>query len=268
MDVQGLKATLFSNGIARGIEMPVISIITVVYNAIDHIEKCINSVLEQTYKNIEYIIIDGGSTDGTLAIIQNYADKIKYTVSEPDNGISDAFNKGISLASGDLIGLLNADDYYNPDTVELVVNKYLEMERPLKTIFHGNINVIYPKRTVVYKPGNLSRFKFELPIWHPTMFATKDIYVDYSYNVDYKIAMDYELLSRAYSNNCRFVYLPYVINNMFGGGISNKAAIAGFREVTKASKRNLKVNALTAGFFLAYRTILYRLMMIKRTLFK
>jgi len=245
-----------------------ISIITVCYNAFNSIEKTIESVLNQTYTNIEYIIIDGGSTDGTSDVIHKYIDKISYYISEPDKGISDAFNKGISRATGQLISLLNADDYYDPDTVELVAKKYIEIGCPDKTIFHGHLRVIYPKRTEIYKPGSLSRFKFELPVWHPTVFVTKDVYENYRYSLDYKIAMDYELLSRAYADNCCFVAIPNVLNNMFGGGISNVAAIKGFKEVKRASQKNLNVNSLTANFLFTYRALLYRLMMIKRTLFR
>ena len=245
-----------------------VTVVTVVFNAKDHIEKCINSIIDQTYNNIEYIVIDGASIDGTKDIINKYDKYITHFVSEPDKGISDAFNKGISLATGQLIGLLNADDYYNPDTVELVAKKYIEIGCPDKTIFHGHLRVIYPKRTEIYKPGSLSRFRFELPVWHPTLFVTKDVYENYRYNLDYKIAMDYELLSRAYADNCCFVAIPNVLNNMFGGGISNVAAIKGFKEVKRASQKNLNVNSLTANFLFIYRALLYRLMMIKRTLFR
>ena len=100
-----------------------ISIITVVKNAEETIEKSIQSVIRQKYDNIEYIIVDGGSTDKSLEIIKKYKDKIDKVVVEPDNGIWDAMNKGIKIASGDIIGFLNADDYYNLEALDLV-NKY------------------------------------------------------------------------------------------------------------------------------------------------
>ena len=98
---------------------PKISIVTVCYNSKSHIEEAIQSVLNQTYKNLEYIVIDGGSTDGTLDIIDKYKDKIDYFVSEPDKGISDAFNKGIKAATGDIIGICNADDKLALDCLQI-----------------------------------------------------------------------------------------------------------------------------------------------------
>ncbi|HKC67578.1 MAG TPA: glycosyltransferase family 2 protein, partial [Bacteroidia bacterium] len=101
---------------------PLVSVITVVYNGAKHLEQTINSVLDQEYKNVEYIIIDGGSADGTIDIIKRYEDKVDYWQSERDGGIYFAMNKGISLAKGELIGILNADDFYLPDTVRKVVD--------------------------------------------------------------------------------------------------------------------------------------------------
>lgn len=244
-----------------------VSIITVCYNAVNYIEKSIESVINQTYHNIEYIIIDGGSSDGTQALIQRYKDKISYYISEPDKGISDAFNKGIKVANGDLIALLNADDYFNNDTVERVVNTYINSHYPTNTILHGDLKVIGDKRIKIEKPRSFKRFIFELPMWHPTAFFTRDIYQRYFYNTDYKIAMDYELLSRFYADEGSFVYIPHIINNMNDGGISNISARKGFKEVKKASKQNLKVNYFLAEIFYLYRMGLYTLMMIKRKLF-
>src|ERR1044072_3693479 len=101
--------------------MPTVSIITVVFNAEKHLEQTINSVLAQTFTDIEYIIIDGGSTDGSVGIIKKYEGQLSYWISEKDKGIADAFNKGITRATGEIIGLINADDWYEPDTVRLVV---------------------------------------------------------------------------------------------------------------------------------------------------
>ena len=119
--------------------IPLISIITVSYNAVKTIEDTILSVINQTYPNIEYIIIDGGSTDGTLDIIKKYQDKITYWVSEPDKGIYDAMNKGIAKANGELIGIINADDWYELDAVQNVV---LEFNNTRPAIYHGGLNIV------------------------------------------------------------------------------------------------------------------------------
>ena len=101
-----------------------VSIITVVYNGEKHIEQSIKSVLAQTYSNIEYIIIDGVSTDGTLDIVRKYEPKITQVISEKDTGIYNAMNKGLAMANGDVIAILNADDYYYPETIETVINQF------------------------------------------------------------------------------------------------------------------------------------------------
>src|SRR5439155_13950516 len=102
-------------------QTPLVSIITIVYNREAYLEQAINSVLQQSYPNIEYIVIDGGSTDNSVSIIKKYASKIQYWVSEPDNGIADAFNKGLMKANGNIIGFINADDWYEPIAVEKAV---------------------------------------------------------------------------------------------------------------------------------------------------
>ncbi len=106
-------------------KLPLVSIITVVYNGAKTLEQTILSVLNQTYKNIEYIIIDGESTDGTLDIIEMYRDKISTCISEPDEGLYDAMNKGVSIANGELIGIINSDDWFEKNAVELVVSSYV-----------------------------------------------------------------------------------------------------------------------------------------------
>ncbi len=116
------------------INAPLISIITVVYNGEKYLKQAIESVINQTYKNIEYIIIDGGSTDNTLNIIKNYHQNISKWVSEPDNGLYDAMNKGIKLATGELIGMVNSDDWSELTAVEIIVNEYLKNDN--KQIFH------------------------------------------------------------------------------------------------------------------------------------
>ncbi|MDO4190908.1 MAG: glycosyltransferase, partial [Bacteroidales bacterium] len=120
---------------------PLVSIITVCFNAEKTIEQTIQSVINQTYSNIEYIIIDGKSTDSTLNIVSKYKDNIATIISEPDNGIYDAMNKGIKLSSGELIGIINADDWYEKDAVKIMVNKYLSTENKDNSLYYGMIRI-------------------------------------------------------------------------------------------------------------------------------
>ena len=116
-----------------------VSIITVVFNGIRTIEQTIKSVLNQSYKNIEYIIIDGGSTDGTLDIIRKYENYLSYIISEPDHGIYDAMNKGIQKSTGDIVGIINSDDWYEVNTVSQVVERF---ESFAVDLVYGDINFI------------------------------------------------------------------------------------------------------------------------------
>src|SRR5574342_808175 len=129
-------------------ENPLVSVITVVYNGARHLEQTLLSVINQGYGNIEYIVVDGGSVDGTLDIIGKYEDRIDYWVSEPDDGTYDAMNKGIELAHGELIGLLNSDDYYEPDAIGIIAGKY--KEKPTPQIVFGNAYALPEEMQVRY----------------------------------------------------------------------------------------------------------------------
>ena len=147
---------------------PLISIITVVYNGSKTLKQTIDSVLSQNYKNIEYIVIDGGSNDGTLDIIKKYESHINYWISEPDKGLYDAMNKGISAAKGVLIGMINSDDWYELNAVELIVKAYIE--NPSKLIFHGDRFDILEDGTKKVKNFHPSKFKllfYEMTFSHP-----------------------------------------------------------------------------------------------------
>ncbi|MCB0383237.1 MAG: glycosyltransferase, partial [Psychroserpens sp.] len=139
---------------------PLISIITVVFNGEKYLQQTIDSVTNQTYKNIEYIIIDGGSTDETLNIIKANESHIDFWISERDNGLYDAMNKGISKAKGELIGMINSDDWYELNAVETVVNTYLK--NPEKRIFHADRYDVYPneeKKVFAFNPSVI-KFKY------------------------------------------------------------------------------------------------------------
>lgn len=193
-----------------------VSIITVVYNGVKNIEQTIKSVLHQTYSNIEYIVIDGGSTDGSLDIIKKYSDSISYWVSEADKGIYDAMNKGISKATGDLIGIINSDDWYEPDAIMNMVTAYEE-----NTVLYGIIRTICNENEVsLYAPYPSLIKRIMIP--HPTCFIPKTIYSKYGlYELKYKSCADYHLVLRLYQLGVRFKVIERVIANFRVGGFSN-----------------------------------------------
>jgi glycosyltransferase involved in cell wall biosynthesis len=237
----------------------VVSIITIVFNDNENIETTLLSVLNQTYKNIEYIIIDGGSTDGTLDILKRYQSQFSVLVSEKDSGISDAFNKGILIAKGQIIGMINSGDSYEDNAVELIVNYFNLLNCKSSLVFHGNIRMFGNGFEKIYKPKQIESFYRQMPIWHPTTFVTKDIYLKYKYNLSYKIAMDYELFVRLYNNtNIHFIYIPYLISNMSIEGVSNKSAVQGFEEVMKASREHLNIGKKRSFLILWNRVLLLK----------
>lgn len=202
--------------------MTKISVITICYNSVNTIEETIKSVIYQDYPELEYIIIDGGSTDGTCDIIEKYRDKIAYCVSEPDNGISDAFNKGIKAATGDVIGIINSDDMYYKNAFAEVDAVFTE--HPDTDVTFGNIILFHDgDRQGVFKIANqdLSCLKYTFELYHPTVFVKKSAYLTYGlFNLEYKIAMDYELLSKMYYNGAVFRYINKIISAFRHGGIS------------------------------------------------
>ncbi|MDR3340326.1 MAG: glycosyltransferase [Candidatus Symbiothrix sp.] len=203
---------------------PLISIITVTYNAINDLEQTMQSVFAQTYPNIEYIIIDGGSIDGTINIIRKYKARLSFWASEKDKGIYDAMNKGIRQSKGELIGMINAGDYYEPDAVQVMVAAY--HQHPDDAIFHGNINLLNEDGTFfkIKKPNpDLSQFYKGMSIYHPTLFVKKTVYFhDNLYNINYKIAADFDFIVRNYLAGTRFYYVDKVIANFKQGGYSVK----------------------------------------------
>jgi len=231
-----------------------ISIITVVYNNKETIKDAINSVLNQTYENIEYIIIDGASNDGTVEIIQSFENKISNFVSEPDNGLYDAMNKGIGLASGDIVGILNSDDFYIDNKVIQKVVDVFENEK-VDSIF-ADLVFVKPdnlKKTVRYYDSgkfNPSKFAYGWMPAHPTFFVKKEFYVKYGvYKTDYKIAADYELLTRFLAKyKLSYFYLKLPIIKMRIGGVSTSGIQSNYilnKEIIRACRENdIKTNWL------------------------
>lgn len=205
-----------------------VSIITTVFNGGEFIESAIKSVLGQSYRNIEYIVVDGGSTDGTGEIINEYRSKIAKTVSEKDKGIYDGMNKGIKLATGDIVGILNSDDFYaSTGAIESVVRAM--GENGVDIVF-GDLVYVDPKNTNkivrIWRSSEYKEGKFQKG-WmppHPAFFVKRKVYDKYGiFNLDFKISADYELMLRFLKKNkVRSYYLPKILVKMRAGGKSNK----------------------------------------------
>ncbi len=231
-----------------------VSIITVVYNGAQTIKDCIESVLSQTYGNIEYIIIDGCSNDGTQKIIKDFGSKIAVFQSETDNGIYDAMNKGIAIATGDMIGILNADDLYKDNSViEKIVKK---IQATQADGLYADLVFIDTKHldkvTRYWKSGNFDRNSF-LYGWmppHPTFFVKRASYQKYgTFRLDLGTAADYELMLRfLYKNRLKTAYLPEIIVKMRTGGASNNSVENRMR-ANQNDRKAWKVNDLKPYFF-------------------
>ncbi|MCD8038928.1 MAG: glycosyltransferase [Lachnospiraceae bacterium] len=212
-----------------------VSIITVSYNAVDTIEQTILSVLNQSYRNVEYIIIDGQSTDGTQEVIEKYKDKLAYYVSEPDGGIFDAMNKGIKQASGDVIGIINSDDWYELDAVANIVPCF---ESGDAEIVYGKSRHIYLDGSVSYSENMpLSELWMHMSVSHPSCFVKREVYQRKGlFDTKYRIAGDYEFMLGCYSSGVKFKYIDKVIANFRYGGISTTDTVAAARETLQVAK--------------------------------
>ncbi len=167
--------------LSGNLPLPLVTIITVVFNGEKYLEQTIQSVINQNYDNVEYVIIDGGSTDGTVDIIRKYEDKIDYWVSEPDGGLYYAMNKGIQLATGELIGLINSDDIYNDGTVSKVTDQYVNPQKLrfviisgsiFRTDSQGNIKI----RLYTSHKSLEEKIEWRMPLHHPATFVSCDVY--------------------------------------------------------------------------------------------
>ncbi|MHC4417479.1 MAG: glycosyltransferase family 2 protein [Planctomycetota bacterium] len=205
-----------------------ISIITVCFNSADTIEDTIRSVLGQDYKDIEYIIIDGGSTDGTLDILKKYCDQIHKYISEPDNGLYDAMNKGIKLATGDIVSFLNAGDFYAVETAILQIatsfqkNDCEVVYADLEYVAENNSGKTVRRwKSQPYRDGLFEK-GWHPP--HPTFFAQKSAFDKYgAFDLSYNIGADYELMLRFLKRyGITSCYIPDVLVKMRIGGKSNR----------------------------------------------
>ncbi len=222
-----------ANGFMR--KKTAISIVTICLNSEETIAKTIESIRKQKTREVEYIIIDGGSHDGTCEIIRSYSDVIDIFVSEHDKGISDAFNKGIAKSTGEIIGLLNADDQFLPGTIDKVLDFF--QHNPETEILHGDV-LLYERENFVkrIRPARFWWLPWRLVLFnHPATFVRKTVYERWGgYRIDYRIAMDVERFAFWKKKGCRISHVPVPLTCMASGGMSGRVGSLGVFEKRKA----------------------------------
>ena len=232
-----------------------VSIITITYNSAATVEDTLKSVVNQDYPNIEYLIIDGKSKDSTLQIVDKYKDKITRIVSEKDKGLYDALNKGIGLATGDIVGMLHSDDLYASNHVISDIVKTFENNKDAEGVYadlvfvdRNDIN----KTTRTWESGDYEEGDF-LNGWmppHPTFFVKKECYERYGvFNTTLRLSADYELMLRMiHKNKIKLAYLPKVVVKMRMGGVSNVSFFVRLKANIE-DKMAWKLNGIKPGLF-------------------
>lgn len=238
-----------------------LSIITITYNSQDIIVDTMKSVLHQSYRPLQYILIDGASTDETFFRIKELLPQFEVagidviTLSEPDEGISDAFNKGISMADGDIIGIINSGDEYVEDIFKVIMKSFGDNTDIFcgDVLWHDQENGIdYIRRSNI----NWSVLKYEMTIMHPSCFVKKNVYLDCGvFDKKYIYAMDYDLLCRFYRMKKSFFYKPVVVAKMTSNGVSDTDIEKVLKEVFLINRENgiWKVNAWIYKFIIITR---------------
>lgn len=251
----------YLNSVSYGLEireLPLISVITVVLNGEKYLEQAIQSVINQTYPNIEYIIIDGGSTDGTLDIIRRYEDYIDYWVSEKDNGIYDAMNKGIKLALGQWIGILNSDDrYFSRDLFEKI---FVKSRLSNCDVIYGDTLILEEfnrENSYILRPKRLSKLKYTMAFGHLSAFVSIKVYKTVGlYDIKYKVASDFNFFQRIYLMGYRFCYFSEAI-----GVLRAHPKSTSFKEIYKGLYENFLISVKNGQpFFKQFFIFIIRLL--------
>ncbi|MDR0408150.1 MAG: glycosyltransferase [Campylobacteraceae bacterium] len=218
---------------------PIISVVTVVFNGKDFIEDTILSVINQTYKNIEYIIIDGGSTDGTIDIIKKYKDKITFWISEKDDGIYDAMNKGTIKARGEWLNYMNAGDkFYKNTTIEEISEELDKMGDVV--VIYGDTEMVFDKHNKYIRHAKKDGHKYHHQFVHQSSFIKKDIALKYPYDTSFKIAGDTDFFTKLYNKGYKFAKINNIISifNIIGvsSGLNFKMYLEEIAIISKYSK--------------------------------
>jgi len=244
-----------------------ISIITVCFNSEETIRDTIESVINQTYADIEYIIVDGASKDRTLSIIEEYKDRISTLISEPDSGIYDAMNKGVSFATGEFVGTLNSDDLFNDTNIIKELADFLKKNPELDGSYadlvfvkRQNTNMVVRRySSKIFSPGKI-RFGIMCP--HPTFYAKKKLFDEFgTYDTTYPIAADFELITRFIRRGARLGRFNAVMVKMRQGGISTSGftqRVSQNFELIRACKQNgIYTNILMISLKIPYKLLGY-----------
>ena len=250
------------------VERPTLSIITPVFNGEETLEKTIESVLAQKQADAEYVIVDGGSSDGTLEIIRGYEDEVDYWVSEPDYGIYDAMNRGVALTRGEVVGILNADDQYLPETLDQIADAVHAHSGA--SVYHGDLIRYWDsseaKRVRGTRKIGVRSFCWGMPVNHPTAFVRRSAYEQLGlFDTSFKMAADAEFMLRCVLSGADFHYVPHDLAIMKVGGASKQHEPLGRQEVHEALQLHgvpLRYRFLS-GFNVILKTLkitLYRLM--------
>ncbi len=241
-----------------------ISVITINFNGAGHIEKTIKSVLDQTYRDIEYIVIDGGSTDGSIEIIDRYRTDIQHCISEADDGIADAMNKGIRLATGEYIVFLHAGDVFTNKTSLDDACKYIDDNRSIIAcdIYYG------PKRTRLSGRGFNFWINFKTGLMHQGVLCPREVFAQIGeFDTQFKIAMDYDFFLRAYHHGLSLLKAPVVLSAMSDTGVSSRKDWSSlserFHEERKVQQKNCKFTLMNFIYklywpaYITYRRLKY-----------
>lgn len=246
-----------------------VSIITVVYNGENYIQDCIRSVFSQTHKDIEYIVVDGGSTDSTLTLLRPFRNQITHFISEKDHGVYDAMNKGLELASGEVIAFLNSDDFYTDNRV---------IERVVESFEQNNCECVFAN--LVYISANsddkvvrfynskgfcLNDFRIGDAPPHPTFFAKRELFIKFGkFDPSYVCAGDYDLMMRfLYIHKASYYHLDETIVKMRQGGIST-ANFIDLISFNKEKYRSCLQNKIKTNYFYLYSRYFYKIFQLVR----
>lgn len=249
---------------------PLITIIVAVYNGVKTLQQCIDSVVNQSFKNIELIIIDGGSDDGTVEVIKSNSAKISYWISEPDKGIYNAWNKGLNQAKGDWVAFLGADDYlWNDDVITDIEIAITIVPKNIRVVY-GQIMLLNEAGVELFalgEPWKIAKYKFKrnMSIPHQGVFHQRTLFKDFGlFDESFKIAGDYEFLLRELLKSDAFFIKDLVVSGMRQGGVSSqcKNSLTLLNEIRRAQFKNGLLN-LNISWWLALLRVYVRIFLWK-----